>query len=89
MNIVVEASVATAALGAGLTAMLWIARFLYCIARYVEAIHYEVKPNAGSSMRDAIGRIDARVAAHHDALIAAGLLTDETHQGTDAHTNTN
>ena len=82
MSIIVEASVATAALGAGITALMFIARCLYRIARYVEAIHYEVKPNAGSSMRDAIGRIDARVAAHHDALIAAGLLADDTRGGT-------
>jgi hypothetical protein len=96
MHGIVEISVATTAIAAGITASLFIARCLYRIARWlhriarlIEAIHYEVKPNAGNSMRDAVGRIDARLAKHHDALIAAGLLTDETHQGTDAHTTHN
>lgn len=69
----------------------WVGRRVAYGVRMLEAISYEVHPNAGNSMRDAINRIEARqtahaaaIAAHAAALVAAGFLKEESERGTDA-----
>jgi len=74
----------TAVVVAGLIAAGWLVRHLYQLGRVVDAILYEIRPNAGRSMRDAIDRIEREQQRHTDALIGAGLLKDGMDKGTDA-----
>lgn len=93
MALVTEYSALIVAVVAGIGALGWLVRKVAYVVRMMEAVAYEVKPNAGNSMRDQITRIEAKqsvhaaaIAAHAAALVAAGLLMEENQSGTDAHT---
>ena len=59
-------SISIVSLSGALVALTKLFRGIYHLAKRVEHIYNQVSPNAGSSLRDAIDRIEARVSRLED-----------------------